>query len=46
MIRTAAPTLGQHNSEILTELLKLSDKDVAELASEGIIGTTVLCEGR
>jgi len=46
MIRMAAPTLGQHNSEILTELLKLSDKDVAELASEGIIGTTVLCEGR
>ncbi len=45
-IRAAAPTLGQHNSEILTGLLKLSDSDVAELAREGIIGTTVLCEGR
>ncbi|WP_407185247.1 CaiB/BaiF CoA transferase family protein [Bradyrhizobium centrosematis] len=44
-IRAAAPTLGQHNSEILTWLLKLSDSDVAELAREGIIGTTMLCEG-
>ncbi|WP_271567235.1 CaiB/BaiF CoA-transferase family protein [Bradyrhizobium sp. CCBAU 11386] len=43
-IRTAAPTLGQHNSEILTWLLKLSDSDVAELASEGIIGMTMLRE--
>lgn len=45
-IRTAAPTLGQHNSEILTGLLKLSDSDVAGLASEGIIGTTMLSAGR
>ncbi|MBB4376351.1 crotonobetainyl-CoA:carnitine CoA-transferase CaiB-like acyl-CoA transferase [Bradyrhizobium sp. SBR1B] len=45
-LRAAAPTLGQHNSEILTGLLKLSDSDVAELAREGIIGTTMLCEGR
>ncbi|WP_271596981.1 CaiB/BaiF CoA-transferase family protein [Bradyrhizobium sp. CCBAU 45384] len=43
--RAAVPTWGQHNSEILTGLLELSNSDVAELAREGIIGTTVLCEG-
>ena len=34
-----APTLGQHNKEVLGELLGLSDADLAELTSEGIIGT-------
>ena len=34
-----APTLGQHNKEILGDLLELSDADLAELTSEGIIGT-------
>lgn len=40
-IRTAAPTLGQHNREILSGLLGLSDAEVAQLASEGIIGTAM-----
>jgi crotonobetainyl-CoA:carnitine CoA-transferase CaiB-like acyl-CoA transferase len=38
-IRSAAPTLGQHNREILTELLGLSDSEVDELQNEGLIGT-------
>jgi len=33
-----APLLGQHNREILIEL-GLSDKDIAELETEGVIGT-------
>lgn len=43
-IRTAAPTLGQHNKEILSELLRLSDTEIAQLAREGIIGTAMLSE--
>ena len=38
-ISKPAPTLGQHNKEILGDLLKLSDVDLAELTLEGIIGT-------
>ncbi|NOJ44642.1 CoA transferase [Bradyrhizobium australiense] len=44
-IRTAAPTLGQHNREILSELLRLSDTEIEELAKEGIIGKSMLSEG-
>ncbi|MGX1350510.1 crotonobetainyl-CoA:carnitine CoA-transferase CaiB-like acyl-CoA transferase [Bradyrhizobium elkanii] len=44
-IRTAAPTLGQHNREILSGLLKLSDGEIAQLVSDGIIGTAMLPEG-
>lgn len=36
--RTAAPTLGQHNREILTGVLGLSDEDVDALIAQGIIG--------
>lgn len=43
-IRTAAPTLGQHNNEILSGLLELSDSEIAHLAKEGIIGTRMLSE--
>lgn len=43
-IRTAAPTLGQHNREILSGLLGLSDAEIAQLAAEGIIGTEMLSE--
>lgn len=43
-IHMAAPTLGQHNNEILSELLGLSDAEIAQLAREGIIGTTMLSE--
>ncbi|MGF6313344.1 crotonobetainyl-CoA:carnitine CoA-transferase CaiB-like acyl-CoA transferase [Bradyrhizobium sp. i1.8.4] len=44
-IRSAAPTLGQHNREILSGLLGLSDAEIEQLASEHIIGTTMLSEG-
>jgi crotonobetainyl-CoA:carnitine CoA-transferase CaiB-like acyl-CoA transferase len=37
-----APTLGQHNREILTGILGLSDEDLRELEAEGIIGTEVV----
>lgn len=41
LIRTAAPTLGQHNREILSGILGLSDVEIAGLAKAGIIGTKV-----
>ncbi|RXH42345.1 hypothetical protein XH94_02950 [Bradyrhizobium zhanjiangense] len=44
-IRTAAPTLGQHNREILSGLLDLSDNEMAQLSTEGIIGTAMLSDG-
>lgn len=43
-VRTAAPTLGQHNREILSGLLKLSDGEIAQLVRDGIIGTAMLSE--
>ena len=39
--RSAAPTLGQHNHQVLTEVCGLSDDEVAELAALGVIGTQV-----
>ncbi len=44
-ICTAAPTLGQHNVEVLSELLGLSDSEIAQLIRGGIIGTAMLSEG-
>lgn len=43
-ICTAAPTLGQHNREILSELLGLSDCEIAQLARAGVIGTAMLSD--
>lgn len=43
-IRSAAPTLGEHNREILSGLLGLSDTEIAHLARDGIIGTVMLSE--
>ncbi|UPK28194.1 CaiB/BaiF CoA-transferase family protein [Bradyrhizobium sp. 195] len=40
-----APTLGEHNREILTGLLGLSDCEIALLVREGVIGTKMLSEG-
>ena len=34
-----APTLGQHNREILTGLLGLTDAEVDDLEAQGIVGT-------
>ncbi len=38
-LRGPAPTLGQHNREILTGLLGLSGAEVDALEAEGVIGT-------
>ena len=36
-----APTLGQHNEEILTDLLGLDGAEIEQLARDGVIGTGV-----
>lgn len=38
-LRRPPPTLGQHNSEVLTELCGLSDADLDRLAADAVIGT-------
>jgi crotonobetainyl-CoA:carnitine CoA-transferase CaiB-like acyl-CoA transferase len=43
-IRSAPPTLGEHNREILGGLLGLSDAEIDQLARDGIIGTEMLME--
>jgi crotonobetainyl-CoA:carnitine CoA-transferase CaiB-like acyl-CoA transferase len=34
-----APTLGQHNSEVLTAMCGLTDSDLERLAANAVIGT-------
>ncbi|MDB5549371.1 MAG: L-carnitine dehydratase/bile acid-inducible protein, partial [Tardiphaga sp.] len=41
-ITRLAPTLGQHNAEVLKGLLGLSDDDIAALRDEGVIGDTAV----
>ncbi len=43
-IRSAPPTLGEHNREILGEMLGLSDAEIDALARDGILGTEMLEE--
>ncbi len=43
-IRSAPPTLGEHNREILAGLLGLSDLEIEQLARDGVIGTEMLME--
>ncbi|XOV87826.1 MAG: CaiB/BaiF CoA transferase family protein [Pseudomonadota bacterium] len=38
-IDAPSPTLGEHNTEILTSLLGLSDEELADLAEQQVIGT-------
>ena len=35
-----APTLGQHNAEVLGEVLGLSAAEIAQLQADGVIGNT------
>mgnify|MGYP002032814273 CR=1 FL=1 len=39
-IERAAPTLGQHTSEVLGELLGIDENEYARLVQEGISGET------
>jgi crotonobetainyl-CoA:carnitine CoA-transferase CaiB-like acyl-CoA transferase len=43
-IRFPPPTLGEHNREVLAGILGLSDAEIDQLASDGIIGTEMLME--
>jgi crotonobetainyl-CoA:carnitine CoA-transferase CaiB-like acyl-CoA transferase len=43
-IRSAPPTLGEHNREILGGLLGLSSAEIDQLARDGVIGTEMLME--
>jgi crotonobetainyl-CoA:carnitine CoA-transferase CaiB-like acyl-CoA transferase len=43
--RRGAPTLGEHNHEILTEELGLTDEDIDMLARDGIIGDRMQARG-
>ncbi|MBI5318172.1 CoA transferase [Bradyrhizobium sp.] len=43
-IRSAPPTLGEHNREVLAGVLGLSEAEIEELAREAIIGTEMLME--
>lgn len=44
--RTPAPTLGQHNHDVLVELLGLSEEEFDQLLSDNIIGTQLLGQHR
>jgi len=43
-IRSAPPTLGEHNCEILGGLLGLSEAEIIKLTRDGIIGTEMLMD--
>jgi crotonobetainyl-CoA:carnitine CoA-transferase CaiB-like acyl-CoA transferase len=43
-IRSAPPTLGEHNYEILGGLLGLSEAEIIKLTRDGIIGTEMLMD--
>ena len=40
--RRAAPLLGEHNRDILTRILGLTDAEVDDLEAEGVIGNVVV----
>jgi len=45
-VRWPAPTLGQHTTEVLTELLGLMPSDLAGLAERGVTGTQPILSRR
>jgi crotonobetainyl-CoA:carnitine CoA-transferase CaiB-like acyl-CoA transferase len=38
-IRFPAPTLGQHNHEVLSSILGLDEAEIERLEDQGVIGT-------
>jgi crotonobetainyl-CoA:carnitine CoA-transferase CaiB-like acyl-CoA transferase len=38
-IRFPAPTLGQHNHEVLSSILGLDEAEIERLEEQGVIGT-------
>ena len=36
-VKGPAPEKGQHTTEVLQDLLKLSDEEIAELESDGVV---------
>jgi crotonobetainyl-CoA:carnitine CoA-transferase CaiB-like acyl-CoA transferase len=44
-IRNTAPTLGQHNEDVLSGMLGLSEQEIADLRARGVIGTTATSKG-
>ncbi|MBR0750276.1 CoA transferase [Bradyrhizobium japonicum] len=43
-LRSAAPTLGEHNTEVLGDDLGLSPADIARLETESVIGTRAVAK--
>ena len=43
-LRNTAPTVGQHNHEVLRELLKLDDSEIDALAKNGVIGNEAVAK--
>jgi crotonobetainyl-CoA:carnitine CoA-transferase CaiB-like acyl-CoA transferase len=41
-IRRAAPTLGQENATVLSELLDMTEAELASLAADGVIGSEAI----
>jgi crotonobetainyl-CoA:carnitine CoA-transferase CaiB-like acyl-CoA transferase len=40
--RTRSPLLGEHNRDVLTRILRLSNADVDQLEAEGVVGDVVV----
>ena len=43
-VRSAAPTLGQHNSEVLLDILGLTDEEINDLEQAQIVGDLPLLQ--
>lgn len=43
-VRSTAPTLGQHNREVLRDVLKLDDAEIGALERSGVIGTVAVAK--